>query len=218
MSDINSDVPENTYRANAITAINRAVAKQREQIDENHEATQEERNTALNELNQASEQAIQNINQGISNSDVDHAKDRGLDAILDISPIPVVKQAAREAIANNAQQKIADINANHEATLEEREAAIKLVNQTVTTANDNILKANTNNDVDMVKNNALNQIQAITPATIVKSIAKNALNQKAQEQHNIIFNNNEATVEEQQAAQLILDQALNTATVSYTHL
>ncbi|EEQ79020.1 Gram-positive signal peptide protein, YSIRK family [Staphylococcus warneri L37603] len=211
VSDINSDVPENTYRANAITAINRAAAKQREQIDENHEATQEERNTALNELNQASEQAIQNINQGISNSDVDHAKDRGLDAILDISPIPVVKQAAREAIANNAQQKIADINANHEATLEEREAAIQLVNQTVTTANDNILKANTNNDVDMVKNNALNQIQAITPATIVKSNAKNALNQKAQEQHNIIFNNNEATVEEQQAAQLILDQALNTA-------
>lgn len=211
VSDINSDVPENTYRANAITAINRAAAKQREQIDENHEATQEERNTALNELNQASEQAIRNINQGISNSDVDHAKDRGLDAILDISPIPVVKQAAREAIANNAQQKIADINANHEATLEEREAAIQLVNQTVTTANDNILKANTNNDVDMVKNNALNQIQAITPATIVKSNAKNALNQKAQEQHNIIFNNNEATVEEQQAAQLILDQALNTA-------
>lgn len=211
VSDINSDVPENTYRANAITAINRAAAKQREQIDENHEATQEERNTALNELNQASEQAIQNINQGISNSDVDHAKDRGLDAILDISPIPVVKQAAREAIANNAQQKIADINANHEATLEEREAAIQLVNQTVTTANDNILKANTNNDVDMVKNNALNQIQAITPATIVKSNAKNELSQKAQEQHNIIFNNNEATVEEQQAAQLILDQALNTA-------
>lgn len=63
----------------------------------------------------------------------------------------------------------------------------------------------------MVKNNALNQIQAITPATIVKTNAKNALNQKAQEQHNIIFSNNEATVEEQQAAQLILDQALNTA-------
>lgn len=211
MNEINSDVPANTYRANAIAAINQAVVKQREQINQNQEATQEERDNALNELNQASEQAIQNIKQGISNSDVDDAKNKGIDAILDIAPVTIVKQAAREAIANNAQQKIADINSNHEATLEEREAAIQLVNQAVTSANDNILKANTNNDVDVVKNNALNQIQAITPATIVKTNAKNALNQKAQEQHNIIFSNNEATVEEQQAAQLILDQALNTA-------
>ncbi|WP_019235959.1 SasC/FmtB family protein [Staphylococcus warneri] len=211
MNEINSDVPANTYRANAIAAINQAVVKQREQINQNQEATQEERDNALNELNQASEQAIQNIKQGISNSDVDDAKNKGIDAILDIAPVTIVKQAAREAIANNAQQKIADINTNHEATLEEREAAIQLVNQAVTSANDNILKANTNNDVDVVKNNALNQIQAITPATIVKTNAKNALNQKAQEQHNIIFSNNEATVEEQQAAQLILDQALNTA-------
>lgn len=211
INEINSDVPANTYRANAIAAINQAVVKQREQINQNQEATQEERDNALNELNQASEQAIQNIKQGISNSDVDDAKNKGIDAILDIAPVTIVKQAAREAIANNAQQKIADINTNHEATLEEREAAIQLVNQAVTSANDNILKANTNNDVDVVKNNALNQIQAITPATIVKTNAKNALNQKAQEQHNIIFSNNEATVEEQQAAQLILDQTLNTA-------
>lgn len=211
INEINSDVPANTYRANAIAAINQAVVKQREQINQNHEATQEERDNALNELNQASEQAIQNINKGISNSDVDDAKEKGIDAILDIAPATIVKQAAREAVANNAQQKIADINTNHEATFEEREAAIQSVNQAVTTANDNILKANTNNDVDVVKNNALNQIQAITPATIVKTNAKNALNQKAQEQHNIIFTNNEATVEEQQAAQLILDQTLNTA-------
>ena len=195
-------------KPNARQAIN---DKANEQINQNQEATQEEHDNALNELNQASEQAIQNIKQGISNSDVDDAKNKGIDAILDIAPVTIVKQAAREAIANNAQQKIADINTNHEATLEEREAAIQLVNQAVTSANDNILKANTNNDVDVVKNNALNQIQAITPATIVKTNAKNALNQKAQEQHNIIFSNNEATVEEQQAAQLILDQTLNTA-------
>jgi hypothetical protein len=53
------DMPWNTYRANAITAINRAVAKQREQIDENHEATQEERNTALNELDLYFESLVQ---------------------------------------------------------------------------------------------------------------------------------------------------------------
>lgn len=106
MNEINSDVPANTYRANAIAAINQAVVKQREQINQNQEATQEERDNALNELNQASEQAIQNIKQGISNSDVDDAKNKGIDAILDIAPVTIVKQAAREAIANNAQQKL----------------------------------------------------------------------------------------------------------------
>ena len=95
MNEINSDVPANTYRANAIAAINQAVVKQREQINQNQEATQEERDNALNELNQASEQAIQNIKQGISNSDVDDAKNKGIDAILDIAPVTIVKQAAR---------------------------------------------------------------------------------------------------------------------------
>ena len=62
-----------------------------------------------------------------------------------------------------------------------------------------------------MKTNAIQGIQAIEPATKVKTDAKNAIDQSAETQHNAIFNNNDATLEEQQAAQQLLDQAVATA-------
>ncbi len=85
------------------------------------------------------------------------------------------------------------------------------MNAAVTAANTNILNANTNADVEQVKTNAIQGIQAITPATKVKTDAKNAIDKSAETQHNTIFNNNDATLEEQQAAQQLLDQAVATA-------
>lgn len=85
------------------------------------------------------------------------------------------------------------------------------MNAAVTAANTNILNANTNAEVEQVKTNAIQGIQAITPATKVKTDAKNAIDKSAETQHNTIFNNNDATLEEQQAAQQLLDQAVATA-------
>lgn len=165
----------------------------------------------MNELTQATNHALEQINQAKTNADVDNAKGDGLNAINPIAPVTVVKQAARDAVSHDAQQHIAEINANPDATQEERQAAIDKVNAAVTAANTNILNANTNADVEQVKTNAIQGIQAITPATKVKTDAKNAIDKSAETQHNTIFNNNDATLEEQQAAQQLLDQAVATA-------
>lgn len=88
------------------------------------------------------------------------------------------------------------------------------MNAAVTAANTNILNANTNANVEQVKTNAIQGIQAITPATKVKTDAKNAIDKSAETQHNTIFNN-DATLEEQQAAQQLLDQACSHSEAKY---
>ncbi|HHW9408947.1 TPA: LPXTG-anchored aggregation protein SasC [Staphylococcus aureus] len=211
INTIGAVVPQVTHKKAARDAINQATATKRQQINSNREATQEEENAALNELTQATNHALEQINQATTNADVDNAKGDGLNAINPIAPVTVVKQAARDAVSHDAQQHIAEINANPDATQEERQAAIDKVNAAVTAANTNILNANTNADVEQVKTNAIQGIQAITPATKVKTDAKNVIDKSAETQHNTIFNNNDATLEEQQAAQQLLDQAVATA-------
>ncbi|HDF6588780.1 TPA: LPXTG-anchored repetitive surface protein SasC [Staphylococcus aureus] len=211
INTIGSVVPQVTHKQAARDAINQATATKRQQINSNREATQEEKNAALNELTQATNHALEQINQATTNADVDNAKGDGLNAINPIAPVTVVKQAARDAVSHDAQQHIAEINANPDATQEERQAAIDKVNAAVTAANTNILNANTNAEVEQVKTNAIQGIQAITPATKVKTDAKNAIDKSAETQHNTIFNNNDAMLEEQQAAQQLLDQAVATA-------
>ncbi|HCY9260239.1 TPA: LPXTG-anchored repetitive surface protein SasC [Staphylococcus aureus] len=211
INTIGAVVPQVTHKKAARDAINQATATKRQQINSNREATQEEKNAALNELTQATNHALEQINQATTNADVDNAKGDGLNAINPIAPVTVVKQAARDAVSHDAQQHIAEIKANPDATQEERQAAIDKVNAAVTAANTNILNANTNADVEQVKTNAIQGIQAITPATKVKTDAKNAIDKSAETQHNTIFNNNDATLEEQQAAQQLLDQAVATA-------
>ncbi|EOD3778141.1 LPXTG-anchored aggregation protein SasC [Staphylococcus aureus] len=218
INTIGAVAPQVTHKQAARDAINQATATKRQQINSNREATQEEKNAALNELTQATNHALEQINQATTNDDVDTANDDvdtakgdGLNAINPIAPVTVVKQAARDAVSHDAQQHIAEINANPDATQEERQAAIEKVNAAVAVANTNILNANTNADVEQVKTNAIQGIQAIEPATKVKTDAKNAIDQSAETQHNAIFNNNDATLEEQQAAQQLLDQAVATA-------
>lgn len=118
---------------------------------------------------------------------------------------------AENAVNQKADQMEDLVNQNDELTDEEKQAAIDKVNTAVTAANTNILNANTNANVEQVKTNAIQGIQAITPATKVKTDAKNAIDKSAETQHNTIFNNNDATLEEQQAAQQLLDQAVATA-------
>lgn len=212
-----ADIDQLTYqlqhtlisRVEAARAVNNKADDMTDTVNQDNELTDEEKEAALNELNQTTNQAIGEIDNSVSNSDVDQAKDNGVNAINIINPVTIVKQNARDAVANVAQQKKDEINANTDATLEERQAAIQAVDQALTEANTNITNANTNDEVDQAKNNSINTIQSIQPETQVKTNAKNLLNLKAQEQLNIIANNNDATIEEQQAAQQILDTELN---------
>ena len=78
----------------------------------------------MNELTQATNHALEQINQATTNDDR-YCQGDGLNVINPIAPVTVVKQAARDAVSHDAQQHIAEINANPDATQEERQAAIE---------------------------------------------------------------------------------------------
>ncbi|MBS3324635.1 LPXTG-anchored repetitive surface protein SasC [Staphylococcus aureus] len=208
---LSGDTATPVVKPNAKQAIRDKAAKQREIINHTPDATQDEIQDALNQLTTDETDAIDNVTNATTNADVETAKNNGINTIGAVAPQVTHKQAARDAVSHDAQQHIAEINANPDATQEERQAAIEKVNAAVAVANTNILNANTNADVEQVKTNAIQGIQAIEPATKVKTDAKNAIDQSAETQHNAIFNNNDATLEEQQAAQQLLDQAVATA-------
>ncbi|MEW7588633.1 LPXTG-anchored aggregation protein SasC [Staphylococcus aureus] len=200
INTIGAVVPQVTHKKAARDAINQATATKRQQINSNREATQEEKNAALNELTQATNHALEQINQATTNADVDNAKGDGLNAINPIAPVTVVKQAARDAVSHDAQQHIAEINANPDATLEEQQAAQQLLDQAVATAKQNINAADTNQEVAQAKDQGTQNIVVIQPATQVKTDARNVVNDKAREAITNINATPGATREEKQEA------------------
>lgn len=200
INTIGAVVPQVTHKKAARDAINQATATKRQQINSNREATQEEKNAALNELTQATNHALEQINQATTNADVDNAKGDGLNAINPIAPVTVVKQAARDAVSHDAQQHIAEINANPDATQEERQAAQQLLDQAVATAKQNINAADTNQEVAQAKDQGTQNIVVIQPATQVKTDARNVVNDKAREAITNINATTGATREEKQEA------------------
>ncbi|HDE4409099.1 SasC/FmtB family protein [Staphylococcus aureus] len=220
INTIGAVAPQVTHKQAARDAINQATATKRQQINSNREATQEEKNAALNELTQATNHALEQINQATTNDDVDTAKGDGLNAINPIAPVTVVKQAARDAVSHDAQQHIAEINANPDATQEERQAAQQLLDQAVATAKQNINAADTNQEVAQAKDQGTQNIVVIQPATQVKTDARNAVNDKAREAITNINATPGATREEKQEAinrvNTLKNRALNDIGVTST--
>ncbi|CXH58620.1 putative surface anchored protein [Staphylococcus aureus] len=220
INTIGAVAPQVTHKQAARDAINQATATKRQQINSNREATQEEKNAALNELTQATNHALEQINQATTNDDVDTAKGDGLNAINPIAPVTVVKQAARDAVSHDAQQHIAEINANPDATQEERQAAQQLLDQAVATAKQNINAADTNQEVAQAKDQGTQNIVVIQPATQVKTDARNAVNEKAREAITNINATPGATREEKQEAinrvNTLKNRALNDIGVTST--
>ncbi|HCY8702593.1 TPA: DUF1542 domain-containing protein [Staphylococcus aureus] len=200
INTIGAVAPQVTHKQAARDAINQATATKRQQINSNREATQEEKNAALNELTQATNHALEQINQATTNDDVDTAKGDGLNAINPIAPVTVVKQAARDAVSHDAQQHIAEINANPDATQEERQAALDKINDLVAKAMTNITNDRTNQQVNDSTNQALDDIALVTPDHIVRAAARDAVKQQYEAKKHEIEQAEHATDEEKQVA------------------
>ncbi|MFN1681948.1 SasC/FmtB family protein [Staphylococcus aureus] len=200
INTIGAVVPQVTHKKAARDAINQATATKRQQINSNREATQEEKNAALNELTQATNHALEQINQATTNADVDNAKGDGLNAINPIAPVTVVKQAARDAVSHDAQQHIAEINANPDATQEERQVALDKINEFVNQAMTDITNNRTNQQVDDTTSQALDSIALVTPDHIVRAAARDAVKQQYEAKKREIEQAEHATDEEKQVA------------------
>lgn len=213
VNTIGAVVPQVTHKQAARDAINQATATKRQQINDNREATQEEKNAALNELTQATNHALEQINQADTNTEVAQAQQSGTQAINAIQPNIVKKPEAIAQINQHYNAKLAQINQTPDATDDEKNEAISTLNQEKQQALENIKQANTNAEVDQASAMAENNIDAVQVNVVKKQAARDKINAEATKRIEVVNQTPNATEEEKQAAinkiNQLKDQALN---------
>lgn len=206
---IEAITPQARKKRSAIDEIGAKVNAQNSEVDKNKEATLEERNDALNKINQAYEEGKANIKNAQTNDEVDNAKNSSIQKIALIQPSTEVRANARKALKAKADEQNTLIDSNRNATTEEKLEAKELVEQELNSSNYRLKHADTNQDVQDIISEDSKAIANIQPSTDVKDRAKADVVAKSNEKQNEIVNNTEATTEEKEVASQQLQQVTN---------
>ncbi|WP_210130248.1 SasC/FmtB family protein [Staphylococcus sp. GDX8P54P] len=203
---INNIQPEAIKKAEAKQAIDESVRSKKAEIDNNNDATQEEKDTAKSRVDEEATKAKAAIDKSTSNDDVDQAKTSGVNTITSIQPEVIKKVEAKQAIDVLVTAKKQEIDNNNDATQEEKEAAKSKVDEEATKAKAAIDQATTNNSVDQAKTSGVNIIESIQPEVIKKSEAKQAIDEQAKVKKSKLEEDSTTTKEEKDAAKAKVDE------------
>ncbi|MFS4464802.1 SasC/FmtB family protein [Staphylococcus haemolyticus] len=211
ISQINSINVTATKKAEAKQAIEAALTQRKVFIDGHYDATQEEKEVAMNKATEEANKAKALIDQATSNNDVDQAQTNGIDIINTIDAVVIKKANGKKAIEQAAEAKKALINQMIDATQEEKDAAIQRVTDEVRKADRLIDMSTTNNGVDEFQARGISAINNIQPEIVKKSDAKQSIDIAVLNQKALVNNNNEATQEEKDVALAKIDKAAKQA-------
>ncbi|RQN13735.1 DUF1542 domain-containing protein, partial [Paraburkholderia tropica] len=92
--------------------IRKKAAEQTTLINQNQEATLEEKKIALGKLEEVKNEALNQVSQAHSNNDVKIAENNGIAKISEVHPETIIKRNAKQEIEQDAQSQIDTINAN----------------------------------------------------------------------------------------------------------
>ena len=208
---INAIQPDVLKKSEARQAIDNEVINKKTEIDNNVDATIEEKEAAKSKVDEAAVEAKNNINHTEINQAVDKAKEDGVTTVSHIQPNIVKKIAAKTAIDEVARIKKEAIDQTPGATTEEKEAAKSKVDEAATEARNNINRALSNNDVDQVVHNSTASINNIQPDIVKKEQAKRGIDTQAKIKKAIIDQTSDATTEEKEAAKSKVDEEVTKA-------
>ena len=208
---INAIQPDVLKKSEARQAIDNEVINKKTEIDNNVDATIEEKEAAKSKVDEAAVEAKNNINHTEINQAVDQAKEDGVTTVSHIQPNIVKKIAAKTAIDEVARIKKEAIDQTPGATTEEKEAAKSKVDEAATEARNNINRALSNNDVDQVVHNSTASINNIQPDIVKKEQAKRGIDTQAKIKKAIIDQTSDATTEEKEAAKSKVDEEVTKA-------
>lgn len=198
-----------TRKSDALQELQTKFISQTELINNNKDATNEEKAEAKRLLEISKNKTITNINQAQTNNQVDNAKDNGMNEIATIIPATTIKTDAKTAIDKKAEQQVTIINGNNDATEEEKQEATNRVNAGLAQAIQNINNAHSTQEVNESKTHSIATIKSILPNVIKKPTAINDLTQEANNQKTLIGNDGNATDDEKEAAKQLVTQKLN---------
>ncbi|HEI7132789.1 TPA: DUF1542 domain-containing protein [Staphylococcus aureus] len=205
---INAVTPKVVKKQAAKDEIDQLQVAQTSVINNDQNATNEEKEAAIQQLATAVTDAKNNITAATDDNGVDQAKDAGKNSIQSTQPATAVKSNAKNEVDQAVTTQNQAIDNTTGATTEEKNAAKDLVLKAKEKAYQDILNAQTTNDVTQIKDQAVADVQGITADTTIKDVAKDELATKANEQKALIAQTADATTEEKEQVNQQVDAQL----------
>ncbi len=195
----------NLDKAHAKLSLDKVARTKRALFMGNDTATIEEKNAVIEQVNQALQSSYTTVDQSMTSNDVATNKDTGINEITMIDLTPTVKQAAIDELTERANAKKVEFDNNPDATVEEKEAAKATIDNLVSEATTNIMNETTNNGVAQQKTSSIDSVNAATITPTVRSNARTAIDNIASARKVEIDKDNNATLEEKNAAKTEID-------------
>jgi len=199
-TSISSVTPTPTAKPAAKQAIDDALKAKNDVIDANNDLTAEEKAKAKEDAKAKADAAKQAIDNATTNDAVTQAKNAGATSVDSVTPTPVVKPAAKQAIDDALKAKNDAIDANNDLTDEEKTAAKADAKAKSDAAKQAIDKATTNDAVTQAKNDGATSVDSVTPTPVAKPAAKKAIDDALKAKNDAIDANNDLTAEEKAKA------------------
>ena len=194
---ISNDNPVVTKKDTAKAAIDTALREKEAAIDANNTLTTEEKNAAKADAQAKANAAKTAIDNATTNAAVDSAKTAGTTSVGSVNPTAVAKPAAKKAIEDALNAKIAQLDGRNDLTTEEKNAAKADAQARATAAKAAIDNATTDTTVNSAKTTGVADVESVNPqASQKKSDAKNAVDEALKAKEAAIDANNDLTAEE----------------------
>ena len=220
-TSISSVTPTPTAKPAAKQAIDDALKVKNDAIDANNDLTAEEKAAAKQEAQDKATTAKQAIDNATTNDAVEQAKNGGATSISSVTPTPIAKPAAKQAIDDALKAKNDTIDANKDLTAEEKAKAKEDAKAKADAAKQAIDTATTNAAVEQAKNDGATSISSVTPTPVAKPAAKKSIDDALKAKNDAIDANNDLTAEEKAKAKEdakakadAAKQAIDTATTN----
>ncbi|MEH4338544.1 DUF1542 domain-containing protein, partial [Enterobacter ludwigii] len=170
----------------ATTDLYAYADQKKNNISADTNATQDEKQQAIKQVDQNVQTALESINNGVDNGDVDDALTQGKAAIDAIQVDATVKPKANQAIEAKAEDTKESIDHSDQLTAEEKTEALAMIKQIKDQAKQGITDATTTAEVEKAKAQGLEAFDNIQ----IDSTEK----QKAIEELETALDQNEAGV------------------------
>ena len=200
LSDVNSCSPEAAKKPAAKQAIDDALKAKEDAIDANDDLTAEEKTKAKAEAKAKADAAKEAIDNATTNAEVEQAKTAGTASVASVTPKPVAKPTAKQAIDDALKAKNDVIDSRTDLTDEEKAAAKSEAKAKANAAKAAIDNATTNAEVDRAKVTGITEVKAVDPQPEAKPEAKKAIDDALKAKTDEIDSRTDLTDEEKAAA------------------
>ncbi|HCT5139997.1 TPA: DUF1542 domain-containing protein [Staphylococcus aureus] len=193
----------------AENAVNRKANDMEDLVNQNDELTDEEKQVALNQLLNNEKRALQNIDQAVTNNDVNRVETNGIATLKGVEPQIVIKPEAQQAIKASAENQVEAIKDTPHATVDELDEANQLIDDTLKQAQQEIENTTQDAAVTDVRNQTIKAIEQIKPKVRRKRAALDSIDENNNNQLDAIRNTLDTTQDERNVAIDALNKIVN---------